>query len=104
MTLSSALFPVHASNSRRNIASRLTHARTLTLLLVFLPCFSLLPLLAEEAPLAGTAGQPPAAAPSAVSGPRRRFMDVDQVHDPSTIIEQDGVYRFFSTGSGITLL
>lgn len=31
-------------------------------------------------------------------------MDVDKVHDPSTIIGQDDIYRFFSTGPGVTLM
>lgn len=36
-------------------------------------------------------------------GERRRF-DREKVHDPSTIIESDGVYRFFCTGRGVKLM
>jgi arabinan endo-1,5-alpha-L-arabinosidase len=32
------------------------------------------------------------------------MMDLDKVHDPSMIIAVDGVYRFFSTGPGVTLM
>ncbi len=35
---------------------------------------------------------------------RRRQPDPEKVHDPSTVLEQDGVHRFFATGGGVSLL
>lgn len=36
--------------------------------------------------------------------PRRGFRDPEKVHDPSTILGVEGIYRFFSTGRGVTLM
>jgi arabinan endo-1,5-alpha-L-arabinosidase len=63
-------------------------------------------LLAQEPPPSRASPQAPLTAPATEPDPRRRpwMMDADKVHDPSTIIGIDGVYRFFSTGPGITLM
>ncbi len=37
------------------------------------------------------------------AGAQRR-PDPEKVHDPSTVLEQDGAYRFFATGGGISLM
>ena len=38
------------------------------------------------------------------SSRRPRVTDAQKVHDPSTILGEDGVYRFFATGPGVSLL
>ena len=54
-------------------------------------------LLAAPAPAQDTS--------NASEQPRpRRGYDPEKVHDPSTVLEQDGVYRFFSTGGGVSLM